>query len=104
VDVKELLNQLVPVVALVLGFYLKSRPWYNTKFIPLASFAVSLIIRLASGLGVEPASAHELQLASLFAFSWGSLWVVARALLDAFIATGVQSSVKNVAQGIQKAA
>lgn len=68
----------IRLAAIGLGFFLKAAPWYETKFIPIASFVLSLVIRLALGLGVE----------------------VPTAALDATVSTGLFSGVKNILQGV----
>jgi len=96
-----ILNILIPGIAVIVGLFLKRAPWYNTKFVPIASFVVALISRFIQELIGQPAAADEVALASLFAFSWGQLWIIVRAAIDAIIATGVQSAPKNILEGLK---
>ncbi len=70
---------LIRAACIAIGLVLKKVPWYPTKFVPIASIVVSVVLRLAAGLGIP-------------------VEVIA---VDASVATGVHSGVKNMAQGVQ---
>jgi len=97
---EQILNVLIPALAVMVGLFLKRAPWYNTKFIPIASFIVALISRFIEALVGQHAAPEGVAMATLFAFSWGQLWIIVRAAIDALIATGVQSAPKNILEGL----
>jgi hypothetical protein len=96
-DHSQILNVLVPTLAVLVGFALKRASWYPTKFIPIASFALAIILRFASGLGVTPAEGAV----AVAGFNLGTLFLILRAVIDALIATGAQSAPKNIAEGLR---
>lgn len=69
---------LIRALAIALGLVLKQAKWYPTKFVPVASVVVSVVVRLAAGLGIE----------------------VEAVSVDASVSTGVHSGVKNIVQGV----
>lgn len=72
------LNAFITAAAVLLGLLLKRWDGFETKFIPVASFVLAAIIRLAAGLGIEPAEAG----------------------LNAVLATGIYSGGKNILEGV----
>lgn len=98
----QILQIVVPAIAMVVGLFLKRAPWFNTKFIPVASVAVAVLIRFAMELGVPIPSAKAN--ASVLALNWGMLLVIVRSIVDALLATGAHSAIKNVSEGVKESA
>lgn len=69
---------LIRAIAIALGLVLKQATWYPTKFVPVASIVVSVVVRLATGLGIA----------------------VPDVAVDATMATGAYSGVKNLVEGL----
>jgi uncharacterized membrane protein YfbV (UPF0208 family) len=79
------------IVALIAGTFLKKNPNFANRFIPIATFAISLLTQIVAATQAE---------ASVFGditknFG-GILW---NALLQALLTTGAHSAGKNVLKG-----
>lgn len=102
-----LINFVAPAIAVLVGLWLKRKPWFNNKFIPIASFVLAFITRVLAGLGVGPAPEATAVAPAMMALSFGSLGhafltALWKALIDAIVATGVHSGSKNVIEGLAK--
>lgn len=100
----EIIDVVAIIVALITGRWLKQADWFNTKFIPIGNMVVIALIKIAGALGLAVSAAHAAPLFGLFAaWSWKLLFVeVARVVFDAFVASGVHTTGKNLLEGAKE--
>jgi hypothetical protein len=94
------------LVALAVGFYLKKNPAFNNKFIPIATFVISLLTQIVNSVGapggigmIDGMPVYE---ASIFSGAFAG--VLAKALLQTWLTTGAHSTTKNLVESIIVAA
>lgn len=84
-------GQLAFLAGNLIGLVLKRWAWYPTRYIPVALFAVNLLIQALRGSGVPVAP-----VAPAIAGLWGSLWpVLLNAALDTLKAIGLYEAARN---------
>lgn len=77
------------VIALVIGNRLKANPAFANKYIPLATFVISLMTQIVSASQAQ-AAIHFGGIAS----SFGNILI--NSILQTFLTTGAHSTAKNV--------
>lgn len=77
------------VVALFVGSRLKANPAFANKYIPLATFVISLLTQIVSASQAQAA----IQFGTVF-HSFGNIFL--NALLQTFLTTGAHSTGKNL--------
>lgn len=96
---------ILPAIALLSGRFLKTAPWFNTKFVPIGNLALVILVKIVTALGLTVASANASEFAIvgvIGAFGWkGFLWEAAKAIMAVLLATGTHSAVKNAKEGLK---
>lgn len=96
-------------VALIAGLILKKWPVFPSKFIPIATFVISLLTQFVNALqpaAVPPPAVHAMATVSVV-YAFGSFWTgsffktLVNALIQTLITTGAHSGTKNVIEGFQ---
>jgi uncharacterized membrane protein YfbV (UPF0208 family) len=81
------------IVALLVGAYLKRKPDFAKKFIPIVTFVISLLTQIVA------AGTAEAGIFDGVVKGFGNIFI--NALLQALLTTGAHSAGKNVAQGLK---
>lgn len=95
------------VITLVVGVVLKKWPSFPNKFIPVASFVISILTQLINGFqqAPPPAPVHAMAIGYTMLvgsfLSSGFVKLLLNSLLQTLIATGTHSTAKNVVQGLK---
>lgn len=93
------LTSLTFLLGNLVGLFLKRKPEFANKYIPLVVLGVNLVLNFLKGAGVETAHAAEgVVLASLWSSLGATAWAILKqTLIDTLLSVGLHSAVKNTA-------